>query len=53
MFFVLLYRTKNESSMFFWLTVTLGLTEVLILEKVVLHKRVIRVNMELAMFDFI
>ena len=38
---------KNDTSMFHWLNVTVGLVEVLTLAKVVLHNIVMTVNMEL------
>ena len=39
--------------MFLWLTVTLGLTELLTLAKVVLQSSVIRINMEFVILAFI
>ena len=44
---------KNDSSMFLRLTFTLGRTEVFTLANVVLHNRVMRVNIELVILAFI
>ena len=44
---------KNDSSMLLWLTLTLGLPEVSKLAKVVQHNKVMRVNIECVIFEFI